>query len=399
MDKPLPLKGVRILSMDQYGAGPYCTMLLADMGADVIKIENPATGGDFTRATGPYFLGAHDSLFYQCFNFNKRGLTLDLKNPKGREVLHRLVKSADALVHNMRGDQPAKLGLEYKDLSPINAKIVCGHISAYGRDNERAGWPGYDFLMQAEAGFMAMTGEPNGPPVRLGLSMVDFMTGSTMAFAVVAAILACKTSDAPGRDLDLSLMDLALHQLTYTGIWYLNEGLVSGQVPRGAHASVTPSQLQKSKDGWIFVMAQNPKFWEILVDGIGRPEIAADPRFADMPARLKNREELTRILDDVFQARTTDQWIALFKGRLPVAPVYGVDRALDNPFLTRTRMIQTVPHPDRPDMRALANPIKLDGQRMPSRHAPKLGQDTDEILAEVGYSASDVRQLREAGAV
>ncbi|MDX2225433.1 MAG: CoA transferase [Rhodospirillaceae bacterium] len=397
--QPLPLAGVRVLSMDQYGAAPYCTMIMADLGAEVIKIENPATGGDFARATGPYFLGEHDSLYYQCFNFNKRSLTLDVKSPGGRAVLEKLVQRADALVHNMRGDQPAKLGLEYKHLAPINPKIVCGHISAYGRDNERASWPGYDFLMQAEAGFMSVTGEPDGPPVRLAVSMVDFMTGTMMAYAVTAAILACKTTDAPGRDIDLSLMDLALHQLSYPGIWYLNEGAVMGQLPRGAHMSITPSQLQKTKDGWIFVMAQNPKFWEILIEGLGRPDLGRDPRFADMPSRLTHRPELTAILDDIFSTRTTDDWIAVFKGKLPVGPVYGIDRALDNPFLQQTRMIQTVPHPDRADMRALTNPLKLDGGRVPTRHAPKLGQDTEAILGELGYGAGEIDALRAAKAV
>ena len=395
----LPLSGIRILSFDQYGAGPYCTMIMADMGADVIKIENPSTGGDFSRDTGPYFLGEHDSLFYQCFNLNKRSLTLDLKTPQGREILHKLVARSDALVGNMRGNQPAKLGLDYASLKSINPKIVCGHISAYGRDTSRADWPGYDFLMQAETGFMSVTGEPGGPPVRLGLSMVDFMTGTMMAYAATAAILACKTSDAVGRDVDLSLMDLALHQLTYPGIWYLNEGLVTQQVPRGAHASITPSQLQKTKDGWIFVMAQNPKFWAIMVEGLALPGLATDPRFVDMPSRLANREVLTRILDEAFSAKTTDQWIEVFKGKLPVGPVYNIDQALENPFLDETQMIQTVPHPDRPDMRTLANPVKLDGARMKSRHAPKLGQNTEEILSEVGYTTADIKALRDQKAI
>ncbi len=399
MAKPLPLAGIRVLSFDQYGAGPYCTMIMAEMGADVIKIENPGTGGDFSRDTGPYFLGEHDSLFFQSLNLNKRSLTLDLKHPKGREVLHKLVAGADCLVGNMRGNQPAKLGLDYDALKAINPKIVCGHISAYGRDTSRADWPGYDFLMQAEAGFMSMTGEPDGPPVRLGVSMVDFMTGTMMAYAVTAAVLACKTTASPGRDVDLSLMDLALHQLTYPGMWYLNEGLVTSQVPRGAHASVTPSQLQKTKDGWIFVMAQNPKFWDLMLDGLGRKDLGADPRFVDMAARLAHREALTQILDDAFSAKTTNEWIELFKGKLPVGPVYGIDQALDNPFLDETQMIQNVPHPDRPNMRALTNPVKLDGQRLKSRHAPKLGQDTEEILSAVGYTAADIKSLRDQKAI
>ncbi|MBM3513937.1 MAG: CoA transferase [Alphaproteobacteria bacterium] len=399
MSLSLPLSGLKILSIDQYGAAPYCTMMLADLGADVIKIENPATGGDFARATGPYFLGENDSLYYQTFNLNKRSLTLDLKNPKGREVFERLVKGADALVHNMRGDQPAKLGLTYKDLATINPKIVCGHISAYGRGNPRESWPGYDFLMQAEAGFMSVTGEPDGPPVRLSVSMVDFMTGTMMAFAVVSAIHAVKQSGASGRDIDLSLMDLALHQLSYLSMWYLNAGLVSTQVPRGAHASITPSQLQKTKDGWLFVMAQNPKFWDILIEGIKRPDIGADPRFKDMASRLAHRAELTKILDDIFQTRTNEEWVEVFAGKLPVAPVHGVDRALDNPFVLANKMVQSVPHPDRADMRTLANPLKLDGARVPSKHAPKLGQETDAILTGLGYTGAEILALRQAGAV
>lgn len=396
---PLPLSGIRVLSFDQFGAAPYCTMIMADMGADVIKIENPHTGGDFARDTGPYFLGAHDSLYYQTFNLNKRSLTLDLKHPQGQEVLHKLVARSDALIGNMRGNQPGKLGLDYAALKSFNPKIVCGHISAYGRTNSRATWPGYDFLMQAEAGFMSVTGEPDGPPVRLGLSMIDFMTGTMMAYAATAAILACKTSNAPGRDVDLSLMDLALHQLTYPGIWYLNEGLVTGQVPRGAHPSITPSQLQRTRDGWIFIMAQSPKFWDVLVAGVGRPDLQSDPRFVDMPARLQHREALTQVLDEIFTTKTTEAWIQIFKGKLPVGPVYNIAQALDNPFLTETNMIQNVPHPDRADMRTLANPVLLDGERLKGRYAPKLGQDTDAILGEIGYGPSEVASLHGAKVV
>jgi crotonobetainyl-CoA:carnitine CoA-transferase CaiB-like acyl-CoA transferase len=399
MSKPLPLKGLRILSFDQYGAAPYCTMILGDMGADVIKIENPATGGDFGRDTGPYFLGPNDSLYFQSLNLNKRSLTLDLKTPQGREVLHKLVAKSDALVGNMRGNQPAKLGLDYASLKSVNPKIVCGHISAYGRDNSRADWPGYDFLMQAEAGFMSVTGEPGGPPVRLSVSMVDFMTGTMMAYAVTAAVLACKTSNAEGRDVDLSLMDLALHQLTYMGHWYLNAGWTTGQVPRGAHASITPSQLQKTKDGWLFVMAQNPKFWDILVEGLKRPDLGTDERFKDMESRLKHRDALTRILDEAFATKTTAEWMELFKGKFPVGPVNSIPQALENPFLQETRMVQNVPHPDQPNMRALTNPVKLDGERLTSKHAPKLGQDTDAILTEFGYTAADIENLRKAKAV
>ena len=186
----LPLNGLRIIAVEQYGAGPYGSCHLADMGAEVIKIENRKTGGDMSRSVGPHFLGENDSEFFQSMNRNKKSLTLDLKSEAGREILHRLVATADGLMGNLRGDQPEKLGLTYDDLKAHNPKIVCAHLSAYGRDGSRKSWPGYDYLLQAEAGFLSLTGETNSPPARFGLSMVDFMTGMTTAFGLVSAIVA-----------------------------------------------------------------------------------------------------------------------------------------------------------------------------------------------------------------
>lgn len=389
----LPLEGVRVLTIEQYGAGPYCSMFMADMGADVIKIENPSTGGDFARDTGPYFLGEHDSQYFQAFNLNKRSLTLDLKSDAGRDILHKLVSTADAIVNNMRGNQPSKLGLDYASLKSNNPQIVCGHISAYGRGNSRAAWPGYDYLMQAEAGFLSVTGEPDGPPARFGLSMVDFMTGMMMAFGVTSAVMKARESGI-GRDVDVSLMEAALHQLTYPGIWYLNEGLVTGRIARGAHPSVTPSQLVKSKDGWVFIMCQNPRFWDLMLDGLDRKDIGEDPRFVDLSARLENRDALTDVLDTVFVEKTTEEWVDVFKGVIPIAPVYDMDKALDNPFVAEMGSIAQVDHPDRPGLRVLNNPLKLDGKRVPLKPAPKLGADTHDILAELGLNKEDVEDLR-----
>lgn len=394
----LPLEGLRVLTFEQYGAGPYCSMFMADMGAEVIKIENPSSGGDFARSTGPYFLGENDSQYFQAFNLNKKSLTLDLKSEKGREVFHKLVKSADAVVNNMRGNQPAKLGLDYEALKIVNPKIVCGHISAYGRDNSRASWPGYDYLMQAEAGFLSVTGEPGGPPARFGLSLIDFMSGTMLAYGITAAIMkALKTG--VGSDVDVSLMEAALHQLTYPGVWYLNEGLVTGRNPRGAHPSVTPSQLVKSQDGWVFIMCQNPKFWDLLVDGLGRKDLGADPRFIDLSTRLENRAALTDVLDEIFAQMPTESWVEKFKGVIPISPVYDMAQALDNPFVEELDMITEVDHPDRPGMRVLNNPIRLNGERVPIKHAPKLGADTDDLLNDIGYEADDIAALRDAGAI
>src|SRR5215475_14023372 len=190
-----PLQGVRIVSVEQFGAAPYGTMLLADLGAEVIKIENDAVGGDPARKTGPYLLGTNDSEYYQAFNINKKSVAIDLRSADGKATLNRLVKTADALVNNLRGDLPAKMGLDYKTLSSVNPKLVCVHVSAYGRDNERASWPGYDYLMQAESGLMHLTGEPDGLPSRIGApSMIDHTTGLTAMVGLLSALIQARAT-------------------------------------------------------------------------------------------------------------------------------------------------------------------------------------------------------------
>jgi len=244
----LPLNGVRVLAVEQYGAGPFGTMFLADLGAEVIKIENPHDGGDMSRAVGPHFFAPGDSEFFHSFNRNKKSLTLDLGRPEGLAVLHDLARTADALASNLRGDVPAKLGLVYDRLKEYNPKIVCAHLSAYGRSGPRADWPGFDYLMQAEAGYFSLTGEPGAPPARFGLSIVDLMTGLGLAYALLAALTAARATGA-GRDIDVSLFDMALHNTAYLATWYLNEGVVTGRLPRSAHPALTPCQLYRTRDG------------------------------------------------------------------------------------------------------------------------------------------------------
>lgn len=393
----LPLAGYRILSAEQYGAGPYGTMFLAQMGAEVIKIESPQAG-DTARAVGPHYLRPGESLYFQSFNLNKKSLTLDLNTAEGQAILHRLAASSHAMVNNLRGDLPDRLGLTYAAMKETNPAIVCAHLSAYGRDNERARWPGYDYLMQAEAGWLALTGEPDAPPTRAGLSLVDFMTGTIMTIGLLGALIDAQRSGI-GLDMDVDLLSAAVHQTSYPAVWYLNEGDVTARAPRSAHPSVTPSQMVRAADGWVFVMAQLPKFWGILVDRIGHPELAADPRFATPADRLANRDALTGILDGIFGAKPVAHWIDLLAGHMPVSPVHGLDQALDNPYLAEKGMIDTISHPDRDELRVLSNPIRFDGERLPNRAAPLLGADTDAILTGEGFGADEIAALREKGVV
>jgi crotonobetainyl-CoA:carnitine CoA-transferase CaiB-like acyl-CoA transferase len=371
----LPLKGIKILSIEQYGAGPYGTMLLADLGAEVIKIEAPSMGGDVSRATGPYFLGEQDSQFYQTFSRGKSSVALEIKSPEGRAQFEALVKEADAVANNLRGDQPAKMAITYDDLKSINPKIVCAHLSAYGRDNDRASWPGYDYLMQAEAGLMSMSGEPDGPPVRCGLSIIDFHTGSQLAVGLLAGILGAHRT-GQGCDIDVALFDTALHQLSYPATWYLNEGVEVGRLPRGAHPSIAPSQAFKTQDGWLMLMCQTPKFWEIFCAKVGRTDLLADPRFASIPTRRANLADLTEVLDGLLSSQSTAAWIAILGGHVPVAPIYDIGQALDSEHVQAIAMTDVVDHPDAKNgrLRMLASPIKVNGKRPAGKRAPTMGE-------------------------
>ena len=376
-----PLEGIRVLTFEQFGAGPYASMLLADLGAEVIKVENAATGGDAARHVGPHMLANGDSQYFQTWNMNKKSVTLDLKTAEGRDGFERLVRTADAVMNNLRGDQPEKLALDYAGLRHLNPQIVCLHISAYGRDNERKSWPGYDFLMQAEAGLMGLTGEPDGPPTRVGASMVDFMTGATGATGLLACILRAQRSGI-GCDVDTCLFDVAMHQLSYAAVWYLNERDAARRQPRSAHLSGAPVQTFPTADGWIFIMCMTDKFWINLVDALGRPDLKAEARFATPALRRQNREALTEVLDGELRQRPTRAWLQTFAGLLPVAPVYQMDEALDAAFPRRTGMVRNVPTADRPDFRVLGNPIKINGKRAEQVAAPALGADNDALLAQ-----------------
>jgi crotonobetainyl-CoA:carnitine CoA-transferase CaiB-like acyl-CoA transferase len=377
-----PLRGLRIVSVEQFGAGPYGTMMLADLGAEVIKVENVATGGDPARKTGPYFLGDNDSEYFQVFNLSKKSVALDLRTEEGKAALLELAMTADALMNSLRGDLPAKMGLDYATLGKHKPSIVCVHLSAYGRDNSRASWPGYDYLMQAESGLMHLTGEPEGPPSRIGApSMVDQTTGLTAAVGLLAAVIQAR-STGKGCDVDTCLLDVALHQLGYIATWYLNEGLRMSRQHRSAHYSVAPVQTFPTADGWIFIMCMTDKFWFELADAIGRSDLKSETRFSTPSLRYTNRDDLTAILDGEIRKQPTRYWLDKLNGILPIAPVLDVAQALDNPFLAETQMTGNVPHPAKPSLRALANPIKINGKRLEQSVCSSLGADNNAFVGQ-----------------
>ncbi len=403
----LPLSGFRVISAEQYGAGPYGTMFLAQMGAEVIKIEPPGTvgedgrrrgGGDTARHVGPHFLREDESVYFNAFNLNKRSLTLDLRTMEGQEVLRRLAAKSDVVANNMRGDLPARLGLDYASLKDTNPALVCAHLSAYGRDNDRAKWPGYDYLMQAEAGYCQMTGEPGGDPQRMGLSMVDFITGTIFCVGLLGALVDAQRT-GKGCDVDTDLLSAAIHQTSYPALWYMNNHDETQRTPRSAHPTATPSQMFRAADGWIFVMCQLPKFWDIMVTRMGRHDLKDDPRFSTNAQRLAHRDELTALLDAEFSQRRMAHWQDLLGGLVPVAPVYELSAALDNPWLETIGMRDVVAHPDTPDLKILASPLKFDGQRPPSRAAPLLGADNDAILSDLGYDGQAIAAMRAGGII
>ncbi|HXV11207.1 MAG TPA: CoA transferase [Burkholderiales bacterium] len=391
----LPLEGVRVLAVEQYGAGPFGTMFLADQGAEVIKIENPNDGGDMSRAVGPHFFAPGESQFFHSFNRNKKSLTLDLGRPEGQAVLHDLVRTADALASNLRGDVPAKLGLTYAELGRSNPKIVCAHLSAYGREGPRAGWPGFDYLMQAEAGYFSLTGEPDAPPARFGLSIVDYMSGLGLAYALLAALTGARATGT-GRDIDVSLFDMALANTVYQATWYLNKGVVSGRLPRSAHAALTPCQLYPTRDGWIYIMCNKEKFWPALCEKLGKREWIEDQRFRRFADRLRHRDLLTELLDRELGQRTTGEWLAHFAGAVPAAPINDLAQALDSPFVTEHGRLQELPHPVKGTYRMVAPPVRCAGEESPANAAPGLGEHTDALLKELGYDAARIRALRKS---
>ena len=397
----LPLEGTRILTISSFGAGPWATMMLADLGAEVIKIEDRRSGGDTSRSVPPLQEGLDgDSLYFQALNRNKRSLTLDLRAAEGQRIFRELVRISDAVYNNLRGDQPPKLGLRYEDLSDVNPRVVCASCSGFG-SGSRAAEPGYDFIVQALAGFMALTGEPDGPPARCGVSVVDFSGGLISIVGLLSALLRARETGR-GGNVETSLYEGALSMLNYLAAWNLNLGFQPARLARSAHQSIVPSQTFQTRDGWIFVMCMKDKFFVRLAELLDRPALASDPRFRTIADRYANRDELLPILGEAFLANATDHWLRLLRGEVPCAPVNDLQAALQDPYLAdELGFLWEIDHPELGTLREVGCPIRLPQTHpSPRRRAPRLGEDSEKILAELlGLSEAEISRLQAAGVV
>jgi crotonobetainyl-CoA:carnitine CoA-transferase CaiB-like acyl-CoA transferase len=364
-------------------AGPFCTMLLGDLGADVIKVEPP--GGDETRTWGPPEAGG-EAAYYLSINRNKRSLALDLKQPQGQAVLRRLAARADVFVENFRRGTPVAWGIDYPALQALNPGLVYCSISGYGPVGPLAAHPGYDFAVQAASGLMSITGEPDGEPMKLGVAIVDLLTGLFAANAIQAALLGRKRQpDRGGTHIEVSLLESALAALINVGQNVLVSGRDAGRYGN-AHPNIVPYQLFAAADGWFALAVGNDRQFAALAAALGHREWPGDPRFATNPARLAHREILIPELESIFQTQPSAHWQSLLEAAdIPVAPVQTVAEVLDSAQARALGIVREVVHPTAGRIRLVGSPLRFDGALPPiHRPPPLLGQHTEEILAELG---------------
>ena len=394
-----PLADIRIIAIEQYGAGPFGSVHLADLGAEVLKIEDPRVGGDVGRYVPPYTEG-EDSLFFETFNRNKRSLSLDLSTEAGREVFHELVRVSDAVYSNLRGDVPSKIGITYDDLKHLNPRIVCCSLTGFGMTGPRRSEPGYDYGLQGLAGWMDLTGEPDGPPTKSGLSLVDFSGGYVAAISMLAGIHTARR-DGVGMDCDVSLYDTAMTMLSYPATWHLNAGFTPVRTRHSAHPSLVPFQAFEAADGWLVVGCAKEKFWARLAVVVGRPEWAeAGSPYATFSGRREHSVELLAELERIFRGRTVDEWLSvLYPASIPCGPINDVAAALQEEHTIARDLIVETEHPVYGTVKQLASPVRVGNERPQYRRAPRRNEDFDHVLREtIGWSDDRVAKLTRAGA-
>jgi crotonobetainyl-CoA:carnitine CoA-transferase CaiB-like acyl-CoA transferase len=392
-------EGVRVLDLSRMLAGPYGSMLLADMGAEVVKVEEP-DGGDPMRVMGPPFLEGGESAYFLSINRNKQSVALDLTHPAGRDVFLDLAGHADVVWENFRPGVMARLGLGYPTLAAVNPRLVVCSISAYGQDGPYRDWPAFDLALQAMGGGMSVTGEEGGRPVRMGLPIGDLAGGMFGAFAVAGALFR-RSRTGQGAHIDLALLDAQVSLLTYMAQYFWADGRVPGRMGSG-HASVVPYQALATRDGHLIVAVFAEKFWGGFCGAIEHPEWQADPRFATNRDRLAHRATLMPLVEAVFRERPTEDWLTRLQAAgVPAAPILSVDRVLRDPQVRHRRMVVEVEHRGHGPVPTLGTPLKVDGAaEIPMAPAPRLGEHTDQVLGGLlTYPAERLAALRRDGVI
>ena len=389
----LSLDGIRVIDLSRVIAGPWCGALLADLGADVVKVEDTGPG-DESRTWPPHKDG--EAAAYLLFNRNKRGIALDLKTPEAVEVVKRLVKAADVVIENFRTGTMESFGLGYDVLSQINPRLIYCSVSAFGRTGPRKDSPGYEALMQAFSGIMSITGEPGGQPVRAGVSFLDLTTGILCALGVSNAIIQRQRTGL-GQRVDGSLLETAVSLLAFHAEGYL----LTGALPRAlgsGHPSLSPYRNFKCRDGqWIFIAAANDRFWQKLAKALGLDGLAADPRFQKNQGRVANRAELEGILETTIGGLDREPLLKrLEEADVPATPVNTVDQVMNDPQTAERGIVQRVTHPKLGEIPVVGTPLHFSRMSPGVRRAaPLRGEHTDTILADLGYSPAEIKTLRE----
>jgi crotonobetainyl-CoA:carnitine CoA-transferase CaiB-like acyl-CoA transferase len=393
-----PLDGILVIDLSRVLAGPYCTMALGDMGATVIKIEMPGSGDD-TRAYGPPFLNG-ESTYFMSVNRNKKSLTLNLKHEQGKEILRQLIRRADVLVENFRPGTLDGLGFGYEATRALNPRLIYCSISGFGQTGPYAQRPGYDLIAQAEGGVMSLTGEPDGPPMKVGLSFADITAGMN-AFAGIALALLARERTGEGQRIDVSLLDCQVSLLTYqAGIYF-----ATGQSPPrlgNQHPSITPYETFEASDGYIIIACGNQGFWERFCKLAGLEQLLADERFTTMKKRVENRQALTPLIAAVVRTRTRREWYELLEREgIPCGLIKDVAEVCTDPQVLARDMVVQLQHPTAGPIRVNGIPIKLSATPGEVKDAPPtLGQHTEEVLSEIlGYTPSQIAELRRMKAV
>jgi len=393
-----PLEGYRILDLSRVLAGPYCTMMLGDLGAEVIKVERPGAGDD-TRAWGPPFVGG-ESAYYLCTNRNKKSITVNLKSEKGREIIRQLAKSSDVVIENYKVGELTELGLGYENLRDLNPGLVYCSITGYGQNGPDKDLPGYDFIIQGRGGLMSITGEANGEPMKVGVAIVDVTAGLYAANAIQAALLA-RAKTGKGQAIDISLLDAQVAWLANVASSFLISGKRPGRFGN-AHPTIVPYQSFAARDGVFCLAVGNDSQWQKLCQVLDHTEWATDPRFATNPARVQHREVVVPLLQEVFTTQDVVFWLHKIAAvDVPCGPVQTLDQVFADEQVVARDMIWAVPHPTAGEIRLVGSPLKLSETPAACRsHPPLLGEHTEEVLTSLlGYSPDEVRRLRAEKAI